>query len=234
MPTYTDPPAVILRQLDAVLNRWHADLVEAGVSYLIQLAHAARDKNDEPRGPALKWGGSPAAAKVGIINIKDRQAKLADVRVFLDADRWDEFTSDEQEAILHHELMHVEICRTKPKKVKKKGVVTMEGGGEIISDDLGRPKLKLRPHDFLMGGFFKVMEHCGDAAQETKHAEAMHRWVQKSLYGNTEESPADTADQSEPVNKQHASGKKSFVNEVVGYLESNGVAVETDVTVQAV
>ena len=168
MPTYTDAPERVHQLLAKAVSQWHSELLEVEVTFLVQMVHASRDKDGEPTGPAIKWGGSGAAAIVRITPLKDRQAGLADVRLLLDGDTWDSRSEAEQLAILDHECEHIEVCRDKE--------------GAILADDIGRPKLRLRPHDWLMGGFDEVMQRHRENALETKHADSMVRkWRQLDL-----------------------------------------------------
>lgn len=159
MPTYTDAPPEVIERLNALVRQNHPELKQAEVTFLVQMVHATRDDQGEPRGPALKYAGSPAAALVSIISLKDRQAGLADVRIQLDGDTWNERPTGEQEAILDHELYHVMVKRDKD--------------DQFVSDDIGRPKLRLRPHDFLMGGFKEIMDRHREHALETQFAAQM-------------------------------------------------------------
>jgi hypothetical protein len=152
MPTLDKAKPEVLTQFDGVLRRYHGELVEAGVRFELLMAHARRDKNGQPKGPAVKLHGWPCKAKVKINNVQDRIEGKADVTITLDGDRWQDWSADEQAAILSHEATHVELKRDK--------------GGFLMTDDAFRPALKMRPHDWELGGFAITAERFGQHAPE--------------------------------------------------------------------
>ena len=184
MSTYRAAQPDARQRLDEVLAKYHCELVEAGVTIQLLEAFAARDGNNEPRGPAIKHHGWPAAATVKINSQKDRVAGMADATINIDGDAWSTRSDAEQIAILDHECYHLEICRTKPKKRKKAGKVYFEGGGEIILDDCCRPKLKMRPHDNQMGTFDLIAERHGKHSLEAQQVQALgqKKWCQGILF----------------------------------------------------
>lgn len=140
----------IYDRLIVIRDRYHKPLKEAGVTIDLLLAHASRDQNDDPVGAAVKHGGYPAAAVIKIVSLKDRVAGLGDAQMIVDGDKWDEWTDAELDALLDHELTHLEIV--------------VDKDGAIVQDDAGRPKLKIRLHDFQIGGFHSIAKkHKEDA-----------------------------------------------------------------------
>lgn len=185
MPTYRTAPDDARKKLDTAVAKWHGDLKEIGVTFQLLFAHAQRDENTgEPKGPALKHANWPAAAVVRVNSLKDRVEGKSDCTVTLDGDTWDNRHPEEQMAILDHEIQHVEVCRTKPKKLKKGGKIVLEGGGELVLDDAHRPKLKLRPHDYQHGGFDLIAERHKKHSLEVQHVQnlAGKKWVQGELF----------------------------------------------------
>jgi hypothetical protein len=54
--------------------------------------------------------------------------------------------------------------------------------GQIKTDDCGRPKLRLRPHDFEIAGFDAIIERHGAAAVEARATRALFtRMEQRSF-----------------------------------------------------
>ncbi len=153
----------------AIRDRYHGALTETGVVIDLLLAHAARDKNDDPTGAAVKHGGYPAAATIRIVNLKDRVAGLGDVQLIVDGDKWDEWTDAELDALLDHELTHIEIV--------------IDKDGAVVRDDAGRPKLKLRLHDFQIGGFNSIAKkHKEDAFEVQSVAAVGKEFVAQAVF----------------------------------------------------
>ena len=59
---------------------------------------------------------------------------------------------DKQRALLDHEVAHLELVR--------------DDAGKVKTDDAGRPRLRIRPHDYQTGGFWDVIERHKEAACE--------------------------------------------------------------------
>lgn len=152
--TYTEPDAGFLNIANAVLKKHHQRLVEAGVEIKWLLVHASRDKEtDDPTGPALKLHGYPCRAIIKIYSLKDRAAGCADALCLVDGDDYLAWSDGELESVIDHEICHLEL------------VVGKEG---VAVDDLGRPKLTMRLHDWQLGGFEEICKRHGDKATEKK------------------------------------------------------------------
>jgi hypothetical protein len=103
----------------------------------------------------VKLHGYPCCATVKVCSLKDRKLHGHDVLITIDGDSfqgWDEWPEAKRQAVLDHELYHLTLVRDKNYRVK--------------TDDLGRPKIKLRKHDFEIGGFAEICRRHGDAAVE--------------------------------------------------------------------
>ena len=74
--------------------------------------------------------------------------------IIINGEAWKEFTDEQQTALLDHELTHL-----MPKKNKD---------GDLVTDDLGRPVFKIKPHDFELSWFSEVARRHGKAAIEVK------------------------------------------------------------------
>lgn len=129
-----------------VIEKWHPDLWEAGAT--VGCLFASCDD-----GPAVKLHGYPCIAKVRIVPYKERVKGSEDIEVIIDQEWWVKHHADERMAIMDHELTHPE-----PKRDKK--------SGKIKQDDLGRPKLGMRLHDWEVTGFTEVaMRHKAASAE---------------------------------------------------------------------
>jgi hypothetical protein len=102
----------------------------------------------------LRHRGWPAVAITRVTPLRHRVNGVSDATIELDLNRWDKLTEDEKVACLHHELHSIHLKREKDGKPKY--------------DDSGRPQLRIKEHDFQVGGFWEVIETHGEAALEMK------------------------------------------------------------------
>lgn len=149
--------ADVVAKAKAVMKQFHPDLVkvEAKVTYLFAIAE--KNEHGEPLSPAVTLGGYPCLAKVKVIGLKERADGRADAEVVIDQDAWDGMTDQQQDALLDHELHHLD-----PKRDPETG--------DFVSDDIGRPKFNMRRHDHQFGWFDVVARRHGDASFEVKQA----------------------------------------------------------------
>lgn len=170
MATYTTAGNGITGEVANLIRKHHRELHDAEATYSVLFAHAERDKQTgEPKGPALKTStGWPALAKVRVVSLRDRVAGLPDFQIILDGDQWEELQDETQAAILDHELEHVEVRR--------------DDDGKIKSDDCGRPKLRLRPHDFEVAGFDIIVERHRENAVEAKACAALFKRMEQRAF----------------------------------------------------
>lgn len=154
--TFKRAPKEIKDKLEAVITAHHADLSAVGVTIDILLAFAAENEQGEKVGPALKLHGYPASGVASIVSLKNRVMGRSDGEILLDGDSWEKLTSEQQDALLDHEASHFSVTRN------------LEG--EPVLDTHGRPKLKMRLHDWQMGFFNAVATRHGEASPEVQHA----------------------------------------------------------------
>lgn len=163
MPTtYEECPEEVADQADAVLRKYHGDLHDAEVSVKFLFAI-------NPDGPAVKHKGWPAAAVIRINPLKDRVAGAKDCTLTIDKGWWEGHDDKECTALLDHEFTHLELKRDKKDDAVK-------------TDDIGRPMLKMRKHDFEVGGFYEIGTRHGISAPEVEivaHVQA--KWIQMGL-----------------------------------------------------
>lgn len=150
MPTILEPaPDEVLEHCRAVAQQYHPELVEAGVTFAVLMA-----ENED--GPAVKVHGWPCAAKVKVNNLEQRTQGMADATITIDSEQWTLYSSAQCEALLDHELEHLVLAKDKDGAVKR--------------DDLNRPKLRCRPHDYELAGFVSVAKRHGREAVEVAEA----------------------------------------------------------------
>lgn len=167
MPVYVKGEEIqgLVREL---IEKYHPGLRANDVDVRVMVAFAkVNDKTGETQGPAVKHHGYPAYAVIRVCNLKQRVQGLGDAEITIDGDRWSDLTPEQQEALIDHELEHLEFKKDKH--------------GGIKWDDLGRPQLKLRPHDWQLGGFENVSRRHGENAIEVKEMNA-HLEARRQLF----------------------------------------------------
>lgn len=143
-----------------VMQDRHQRLHDLGVSITGLFVYAAKNKDGEPVGNALSHGGYPASATIRITSLAERRMGLGDAVLMIDGDSWKEEPTARRVAIIDHELTHLE-----PKPGKR--------GIGVQMDDLGRPKLMMRLHDFHFGGFHEVAVRNHESSVEKSTVERL-------------------------------------------------------------
>lgn len=155
----------LLEETKTLFHRELCEIVATLSLVRVEVCDKDGEVSDEP---ALKCQGAPAIAVVKINSLKDRVEGKADASIFFDGPRVDGMSDSEKKAVFDHELYHLVAKRDKD--------------GMPERDDLNRPKLKMRPHDFQVGWFHAVAERHGQNAAESQQLKALvegeHKWVQ--------------------------------------------------------
>lgn len=177
LPARTD----VVEVVNEVMHEHHPQLVDAGVRINVLMAFGE-----------LKLHGYAAAATVKINSLQDRVEGKADATIKIDAAGWRDMKEAEQVAVIDHELHHLTVeidgwaketipCPTdeEPEAVK---IVQRP---IYKTDDAGRPRLKMRLHDLVVGGFRAIAERHGRNALEVQHVKACHETLrQMTLWGD--------------------------------------------------
>ena len=158
-----------------VLHEHHPVLAACEVRVDALMADARTEKDAEKR--ALKHGGYPAAATIAIVPLKRRALGQGDALLTIDAAVWDGLAPDEQRALIDHELTHLEVARDGAASADGSRVVGVDPDtGEMLgapkADDLGRPVLRLRLHDWQFGGFTEIARRYRTSALEVQAVRA--------------------------------------------------------------
>jgi hypothetical protein len=170
MPSYDKAPPEVSELVAEIIEQHYQDLKQAEVSIeCLQAKAPIKKKTGLPNGPALKLHGWPCAAIVSINNEKKRAEGVADATITIDWDRWPEWNEDQRRALIDHEIHHLVIARDK--------------FGGIKEDSLGRPKLKMRPHDWETSGFKVIAERHGEASFEVTEAKNLKMRFGQLLWG---------------------------------------------------
>ena len=136
----------------------HKMLLDAKVK--IDFVFAFADEDDECRkvNYALTKNGVRALAIARKIPLKDRAMGRGDCEVSIDHDHWEAIDDRERRALLDHELHHFAV------KIDKRG---------LVRDDLGRPVINIRKHDYEFGWFRVIAERHAAASVEVQQAAKM-------------------------------------------------------------
>lgn len=166
---YQDSESEIHKQMLRVMDQFHQPLKSYGVTVATIVVEDVDSDGARTGKPALKLHGSPAYAIVKINSLKDRVEGKSDATIFLDGEHWGQASEAEKVAILDHELHHL--------------LPVLDEDANLVADDAGRPKLKMRPHDFQVGWFHTIAERHGPHAVETQQMQeiAKVKWVQGVL-----------------------------------------------------
>jgi hypothetical protein len=160
MKSYSSVPDECTDRVAHLMQCFHRPLIEAGMK--IDLISVATDGDE----PALKLHGYPCAEVVRIVGLKDRSKGHGDAEIVIDEERYQAMSDPERDAVLDHELYHIELNIAEEAKTKG-GVIIPK---HVVLDAHGRPKLKLRKHDVQTGWFSEIAERHGAASQECKQA----------------------------------------------------------------
>ncbi|HEU4344049.1 MAG TPA: putative metallopeptidase [Candidatus Binatia bacterium] len=158
MPTFQRCPKAVSDLANEILCEFesHKPLLDAKVRIDFVFAYPDYDEEDKPKNDALKLHGVRALGIAKKIALKERALGRGDAEIALDGEWWEEASEEEQKALLDHELHHIQV--------------STKSDGVAITDDLHRPKITLRKHDYQFGWFKVIAERHGKNAQEVKQA----------------------------------------------------------------
>ena len=170
---------------------YHPELHEAGVT--VGTIFAANEGGE----PSIKMKGAAVKGTMQVVSLKDRVLKKVDAQMVLALECWDKMTEAERNALVDHELCHIQL-----KKWGRRMVLDANGeptGEEVLwfdRDDLGRPKLALVNGDVEGGdGFAAVIARHGAAAGEYQNLTRVGLWARKALGDGIEEMGQDLIDE---------------------------------------
>lgn len=159
--TYERASNAITALVEKTLEAYHPELLKQRVTVDVSIVRRTKGKHEEEV-HALLLSGYPIDAKIAVTSLADRARGIADAKLVIDALAWGHATDRQRAALVDHELEHLDIVHRKPSK--KNGY-----DSSPRRDDLGRPMLKLRAHDWQLVGFRDVAlrhkEHSHEALQ---------------------------------------------------------------------
>jgi hypothetical protein len=163
-------PKAVSAMLAAIVKEHHKPLHDAKVRFDVVFCRAETNADQTPKGFALKKNGKRCLGIASAIPLLDRAMGRADAQIKIDADWWGkEGTTDEmRNALLDHEVNHFEIKKDEVDAPK--------------SDDLDRPILSIREHDWEISGFKVIAERYGAASVEVMEARELHEMAGQVLF----------------------------------------------------
>lgn len=154
MKSYSQVTAEVDGIIDRIREQYHAPDLD-GVTIDALFVY-----DMEGSEPVLKHGGYPAQATVGITPIKDRALGMADAVIVIDRSNWLTLTSKQRDALIDHELYHLDRV--------------VEADTEVPENDaVDRPKLKIRKHDHQVGIFSEILRRHGKDSAEQRMVQAI-------------------------------------------------------------
>lgn len=163
--TFQAAPSNVDELIIETMKRHHQPLMDLGVTIA---AVFVSNENKHGQCGGLKHNGLPAAAKIRITPLEDRARGNRDAKLVIDDYAWSRLNEPSRVALIDHELEHLQPNPTKETKKKP----------ARKTDDLGRPRLKLKPHSYELAGFTDVVQRHGEAAIEVM---AVRRFVAEQL-----------------------------------------------------
>lgn len=151
MKTYDQAPPETHERIAALIERFHPDLKKVGIR--IDLLMASSDVEDAH---AVTCGGYPAYAVVKILGPKERAMGRGDAEIVIDRDEYEAMTQAKRDALLDHELYHLNVKLGRDGKAKL--------------DDHSRPCLKMRKHDRQFGWFDEIARRHQENSIEVQQA----------------------------------------------------------------
>ncbi len=127
---FSEPTEADEMLLTAAMAQYRPELVAAKARVGLIMVQAVRDQHGQKLGPALSHHGHSALARVRLVSDRDRVHTPFDVLIEIDADHWElEGGQDPKQraALLHHELLHVEVKRNR--------------NNDVLRDDQDRPRI---------------------------------------------------------------------------------------------
>lgn len=115
--------------------------------------------NTEPSKPAVSHQGCPALAVVSVVGPKQRAKGAGDAEIVVDELAYRQLKEPQRDALIDHELYHIEA------KIGKDGLVKR--------DARNRPKIGMRKHDYQFGWFSEIARRHGMASMEALQAHRM-------------------------------------------------------------
>ncbi|MHC4714463.1 MAG: putative metallopeptidase [Planctomycetota bacterium] len=158
---YTRAAAPMDRLVREVMHKHHKHLESEKIKIGTVFVETDADETSGAAPPALTDRGMPCLAKIRLAPTRDRILHGCDAVLEIDSQEYDPLDSKVQWALIDHELTHLRLKTNKE--------------GEYVRDGYGRAKLELRPHDWEVSGFTRVVQRYGRNAVEALNFRRVQR-----------------------------------------------------------
>lgn len=158
--TYEGAGPELNKMVKKIAGDYHKSLGNITIATVI----CRRTDRHENEKNAIMTRGQEILAKIAITGLDDRVRGMADAKLTINGFTWDKLNDNQRLALLDHELQHLKA-----------------GEG---ADDLGRPSLKMRPHDWEVTGFADVVKRHGESSVESLQISRarLEYWSQLELF----------------------------------------------------
>lgn len=207
MKSYSKAPEECTDRVKHLIKCFYRDLYDAGLRVDILSV-----TNDDPDAAPLTHQGYKAAAVIRVLDSKARAKGAGDVEIVIDEAHYLTLNDAQKDALLDHEIHHVEL------RTNKKGRVKL--------DEHGRPKCGMRKHDYQFGWFTAIAARHGAAAMEVKQATQLFLREKQTFFAFVD-NPAALPSGESVAEKlvQNASVGKAVQN-FVDMAKKDGMTVE--------
>ncbi len=175
--TFERAPKAIEALVQKAMELYQPALLKERVTIDAIIVRKTKGTEDETEDVhALKRSGYPIDAKIGVTSLQDRARGIADAKLMIDGFEWNKATDRQRLALIDHELEHLVLVEHEP--TEKDPAIY------FLKDDLGRPKLKVRPHDWELAGFQTVaIRHAEHSHEAMQFAAFRADYAQLNLFG---------------------------------------------------
>ena len=156
MSKFTQADSSVHEMAAELIRKYHPELHAGGATFDILMVHPETDQDGNAKGPAITHQGYPAAGLAKIVSLKDRAKGQRDGEIQIDAEAWGDYSDEQRQALLDHELQHFVVAR--------------DSYNVFQFDDLSRPKFRMRKHDVQIGWFDVIAQRHRAASGEVEQA----------------------------------------------------------------
>jgi hypothetical protein len=135
----------------AAVEKYRPDLKKIGVTIDTLICENV-DDDGETHDAVKRSGGIPVAGLITINSTKLRATCNGDALIQIDGHKWSAMTDDERDALMDDLIYGIEV------QVDDDGIVEL--------DDQQRPKIKLKPFEYVIAGYRDVAARHGEHSQE--------------------------------------------------------------------
>ncbi|WP_435005127.1 putative metallopeptidase [Tundrisphaera lichenicola] len=171
MATYGFASKDVQAMIDGLISDNHPDLVETAARVEALFAYPVRNKYGAEKSPAVSQFGVGCLGKVKVNSEADRVEGKPDATITIDQPAWEKLETPERKALIDRFLYALVVRKKK---------------GEILTDDQGRPKLKVRKPDWLLSGYRAMAERHKEHAAEVIQARQFRDDFGQLLFGFAE------------------------------------------------